>query len=163
MSTLVHQRVRDARANNNPTVICRVASGWVVLADGQFLRGYCLLLSDPVVANINALSAQQRATFLTNMVTVGDALLKVTDACRINYEILGNRDPALHAHIIPRYDDEPDNIRNGPVWQYSQAERANAPFSLDRDRLLMESIRRALEDKRATVNESYNRHLNNAH
>ncbi len=49
MSTLVHQRVEMARAGTNPTVICRVPSGWMVLADEQFLRGYSLLLPDPLV------------------------------------------------------------------------------------------------------------------
>lgn len=37
---------------------------------------------------------------------IGDALLDVTKAHRINYEILGNSEPELHAHIFPRYEDE---------------------------------------------------------
>ena len=43
------------------------------------------------------------------MATIGDALLEVTGAFRINYEILGNLEPALHAHIIPRYLNEPED------------------------------------------------------
>ena len=102
MSTMIHQRVELARAGANPTVVCRVPSGWVVLADQQYLRGYCILNADPVVASLNELPPAQRAVFLADMATVGDALLEVTGAYRINYAILGNTDPALHAHIVPR-------------------------------------------------------------
>jgi hypothetical protein len=32
------------------------------------------------------------------MTILGDALLEVTGAYRFNYEILGNLEPAMHAH-----------------------------------------------------------------
>lgn len=47
MPTLIHRRVAAAQDGKNPTVICRVPSGWAVLSDTQFLRGYALLLPDP--------------------------------------------------------------------------------------------------------------------
>src|SRR5512147_2071198 len=103
MTTLIHRRVEAARAGNNPTVICRVPSGWAVLADRQVTPGYSILLSDPVVLDLNALDMQGRVTFLRDMSIVGDALLEVTGADLINYEILGNAERALHAHIVPRY------------------------------------------------------------
>lgn len=108
MSTLVHQRVEMARAGTNPTVICRVSSGWIVLGDTQILPGYSLLLPDPVVPDLNALEEPQRIEFLREMAILGDALLDVTGAYRINYEILGNLDQALHAHVTPRYASEPE-------------------------------------------------------
>lgn len=37
---------------------------------------------------------------------------------RINVEILGNRDPVLHAHIWPRYEWEPPELVGLPVWLY---------------------------------------------
>jgi diadenosine tetraphosphate (Ap4A) HIT family hydrolase len=52
------------------------------------------------------------------MALLGDALLEVTGATRINYEILGNLEPALHAHLFPRYDSEAEAFRSGPVWLY---------------------------------------------
>jgi diadenosine tetraphosphate (Ap4A) HIT family hydrolase len=52
------------------------------------------------------------------MVHVGDALLHVTEAYRINYEILGNSEPELHAHIVPRYLSESDELRPRPPWAY---------------------------------------------
>lgn len=49
------------------------------------------------------------------MALIGNALLELTDSYRINYEILGNSDPALQAHIFPRYMSEPDRFRQHPV------------------------------------------------
>lgn len=145
METLIHQRVAAAQAGTNPTVICRVASGWIVLGDVQFLRGYCLLLPDPVVPDLNCLDRSQRQQFLDDMTILGDALLDVTDAYRINYAILGNTDPALHAHVFPRYLTEPDEFRQMPVWNYDKAVRNSIEFNLQRDRELMQQIASAVQ------------------
>src|SRR5215468_9255629 len=116
--TLIHRRVADARNGTNPTVISRVRSGWVVAGDTQVVFGYCLLLPDPVVPELNSLSSDDRASFLLDMTALGDVLLEVTHARRINYEILGNSEPALHAHLFPRYESEPPELRSGPIWLY---------------------------------------------
>ena len=133
MITLIHQRVEGARAGANPTVICRMPSGWAVLGDSQFLRGYSLLLADPVVADLNALDDERRRLFLRDMTVLGDALLETTDAYRINYEILGNAAPALHAHVFPRYRTEPEELRRVPAWFYDRALRESIPFDASRD------------------------------
>ena len=149
MTTLIHQRVEEARQGKNPYVICRMPSGWVVLADTQILPGYCILLRDPVVADLNALTLEQRASFLRDMSIVGDALLEVTGAGLINYEILGNTDRALHAHIIPRYASEPEETRRRPIW-FSDWE--NAPrFDAERDTKLMKDIAQAIQNKLKTL------------
>jgi diadenosine tetraphosphate (Ap4A) HIT family hydrolase len=126
--TLIQRRVKEARRGDNPTVICRVASGWVVLGDVQFLRGYSLLLPDPVVFDLNALNEQQRTTYLYEMSVVGDALLEVTSAYRINYDILCNTEQALHAHVCPRYLSEADELRAGPPWRYHLNQVNQIPF-----------------------------------
>jgi diadenosine tetraphosphate (Ap4A) HIT family hydrolase len=149
--TLVHKRVEQARAGTNPYVVCRVKSGWVVLGDYQFLRGYSLLLPDPVVGDLNALSADARSQFLLDMVAVGDALLHVTGAYRINYCILGNLDPALHAHLHPRYMSEPEEKRKGPIWRYGSAFERTNPFDEERDRPLMGAMKAYLESKGVSV------------
>lgn len=140
MQTLIHRRVKAAREGKNPTVICKVSSGWLVLGDRQFIPGYTLILPDPVVGDLNELQGRARTQFLDDMALVGDALLELTDSYRINYEILGNYDPALHAHIFPRYMSEPELSRQRPVWMYSKKELDSLPFNLERDRELMEQI-----------------------
>jgi diadenosine tetraphosphate (Ap4A) HIT family hydrolase len=123
MPTLIHDRVALARAGDNPYVIARLKSGWLVIGDVQPLPGYCLLLADPVVASLNDLSEPARAQYLLDTARIGDALLQVTGAYRINYETLGNSEPALHTHITPRYLEEPDEKRRAPVmWGYKWQE-----------------------------------------
>lgn len=145
MTTLIHQRVEEARAGRNPTVICKMSSGWLVLGDMQFHRGYCILLADPVVGSLNDLNREQRAAYLCDMALAGDALLEVTGAYRINYAILCNSAPALHAHIVPRYADEPEAQRRMPPWGYPPEEMAGHEFDAARDRELMQRIRQALD------------------
>jgi len=144
VTTLIHERVQMCRHGTNPKTICRVNSGWVVIGDVQFLSGYCLLLPDPVVADLNTLDVEARALYLREASIVGDALLASTDAYRINYEILGNTEAALHTHIFPRYLSEPQERRKQPVWFYDWN---NAPkFDPDRDGPLMHKVRRFLDN-----------------
>ncbi len=116
--TAIHRQVAAARAGKEPRVAARMFSGWVLLGERQFVRGYALLLPDPVVPSLNSLATQERAQFLSDMARLGDALLKVTGAARINYAILGNAEPALHAHVIPRYANEPESLRSTHPWAY---------------------------------------------
>lgn len=61
---LISDRVLLARNGANDTVICRMASGWAVMGDVQFLPGYCLLLPDPVVPSLNDLDTDARIAYL---------------------------------------------------------------------------------------------------
>lgn len=142
MPTLIHRRVQEAREGVNPFVLARMPSGWAVIGEIQVLRGYCLLLPDPVVPHLNALQGSARAQFLADMSRLGDALLGVTGAVRMNYEMLGNLEPALHAHVFPRYNDEPEALRTKPVWSYDWS---LAPkFDAARDKALFNKISAAL-------------------
>ena len=133
----VTKQVEAARAGVEPALICQVPSGWVVLCTMQYLRGYCILLPDPVVPSLNDLTQQQRASYLYDMSIVGDALLEVTGALRINYAIMGNSDQVLHSHIVPRYLTEPDEFRLNVPWSYPKEVMDNTLFDHDRDRELM--------------------------
>ena len=143
MTTLIHKRVRQCRAGDYPKMICRLSSGWVVLGDVQFLRGYSLLLPDPVVPHLNAMDDEARRVFLYEMSVVGDVILEITGAVRINYEMLGNVEPALHAHVFPRFEDEPEELKLKPVWFYDW-ESAPA-FDASRDSEIMQAIAAGLE------------------
>ena len=143
----VSKQVEAARAGLEPALICQVPSGWVVLCTMQYLRGYCILLSDPVVPSLNDLTRQQRATYLHDMSVVGDALLAATDAYRINYAIMGNSDPVLHSHIVPRYLIEPDEFRLNTPWSYPQEIMNSMSFDSDRDRDLMMKINDAIRKR----------------
>ena len=133
--TAIHRKVAACRADTNPQLVARMASGWAVLGDNQFFPGYCMLLPGPVVPHLNAMDEMTRAQFLADMARLGDAVLAVTGAVRINYAMLGNLEPALHAHVFPRRDDEPDALRTATPWaaplgdpQYAFDEKRDAPM-----------------------------------
>lgn len=143
-SNRVEDDVAAARESRNRAVLGRARSGWFVMADLQILPGKCLLLPDPVVRSINGLTADARTRFLSDMIGLGDALLRVTDADRVNYEILGNSDPVLHAHVTPRYAWEAEERRRWPVWFYDLS--AAPHFDPDKHGALQGRITRALTE-----------------
>jgi len=142
MTTIIHKRVQLCRDGEFEKCIAKMPSGWAVMGDVQFLPGYCLLLPDPVVPDLNAMDITQRQAFLTDMARLGDAVLSVTEAVRINYEMLGNLEPALHAHVFPRFNDEKAELKTAPVWFYDWK---NAPqFNMASHQVLMNKIKNAL-------------------
>jgi len=149
MSTAIHRMVAAANAGDNPHVIARLRSGWAVLAERQVVRGYALLLPDPVVPHLNALRPEARLEFLEDMATIGETILDVTAAARINYEILGNLEPALHAHVLPRHVDEPETLRHRPIWFFDWD--AAPVFDAAKDGDLAAAIRTGLEFRGRTV------------
>jgi diadenosine tetraphosphate (Ap4A) HIT family hydrolase len=147
MTIPIPERIANARAGTNPAVICRVPSGWAVLCDVQFLRGYTILLADPPVASINNLDRTQRAEYLCDMALIGDALLEATGAYRINYGILGNSDPFLHAHIIPRFLSEPEQFRSGLPWSYPLELVNSVLFDPEKHKDLQQQIAAAIQKR----------------
>ncbi|NJD32895.1 MAG: hypothetical protein FIB04_13540 [Gammaproteobacteria bacterium] len=142
MSTAIHRRVAACRAGAEPTCIARLPSGWAVMGDPQVLPGYCLLLPDPVVPHLNAMAAAGQAEFLADMAHLGQAVLELTGALRINYAMFGNVEPALHAHVFPRFADEPAEFRAAHPWTYDWS-KARA-FDLARDGALLDALRARL-------------------
>jgi diadenosine tetraphosphate (Ap4A) HIT family hydrolase len=124
MANLIEQRVAAAQRGENPHAITRMASGWCVIGDKQFLPGYCVLLSDPVVFSLNDLSEAARAQYSIDMARIGDALIAIQGAHRINYLTFCNQEPSLHTHIIPRFMSEPEEKRRENAMQVYDREAA---------------------------------------
>ena len=80
--TAIHRRVTALRRGEDPTLIARLSSGWAVFGESQFLRGYSLLLPDPVVPHLNDFPdmieghSAMRAQFLLDLTRLGDIALK---------------------------------------------------------------------------------------
>ncbi len=134
MSDFRLDRVGSAERGENPMVMAKLESGFAVIGDTQFLPGYCVLLASPRVSTLNELPADRRRQFLYEMSLLGEA---VEQACasdgllRVNYEILGNTDTFLHAHIFPRYIWEPPERRSHPVWLYPADRWTDAAYQYD--------------------------------
>lgn len=121
-------RIGSASAGTNPAVLAKMPQSFAVIGDTQFLPGYCVLLvDDPRIDRLTDLPKRQRLEFLDSMDTLGQAVetaCRATDSGfrRMNYEILGNTDAYLHAHLFPRYEwEQPEHIGK-PVWLYKPEE-----------------------------------------
>lgn len=146
MSGPISNRADRLRRGEDPQLIARMPSGWAILANQQPgpITGCCMLIPDPVVAHVNDLDPAARAAFMTDLVTLGDAVLAATGAERINYLILCNQVPELHGHVIPRFaTEDPARRRLGPfeAYDFPNARKADA---LGEDAALLTRLRQSL-------------------
>ena len=121
MDTWKQDRIGSAERGENPTVIARMPSGFAVMGDLQLLPGYCVLLATPQVTHLSDMSFEQRRQYLFDMSLLGEAIeivCRPNGLRRMNYEILGNGDTYIHAHVFPRYDWETPERIAFPVWLY---------------------------------------------
>ena len=136
-------RILSAINGTNPMLIKELKGGYAVFGDVQFLPGYCVLLPKKEVNSLNVLTLEEREQFLSDMSVLGDAIIQSCTPIRVNYDILGNTDNFLHAHVFPRYEWESEERKKMPVWLYDSSnwhnkETAYSPIKHDeiRNRIL---------------------------
>lgn len=126
-----------AEQGRHPLILSRMESGYAVMADTQFLLGYCILLASPRVDHLTDLPMSQRTRFLRDMTLIGEAIEEVCGSeglRRINYEILGNTDTYLHAHVIPRYHHEPTGQISMPAFTYPKDRWTDSQYQYDQEK-----------------------------
>lgn len=156
-------RVALCRAGAEPTCFARLGSGWAVLTDRQPepIHGCCMLLPDfadpafavnakgvhPARGVLNDLHPAARAAFCSDLARVGDAVLEATGCAHVNYLVLCNAVPALHGHVVPRYESEdPARRRLDPFAAYDfPGSRPPDGIGNPRDASLVARLRAALE------------------
>jgi len=114
-------RILSAKNGTNPMLIKELKGGYAVFGDVQFLPGYCVLLPKKEVNSLNNLPLEEREQFLSDMSILGDAIIHSCNPIRVNYDILGNTDKYLHAHVFPRFKWEKEERRRMPVWLYDSS------------------------------------------
>jgi diadenosine tetraphosphate (Ap4A) HIT family hydrolase len=119
---------------NDSTFLVKMKSGYACLGDRQFLKGYCVLFSEPSVDQLNDLNIESRKDFMLDMSIIGDAITQVCSPVRINYGILGNSYPRLHAHIFPRYLSEPPELKKRNVWVYPERYWTDLSYKYDEEK-----------------------------
>jgi diadenosine tetraphosphate (Ap4A) HIT family hydrolase len=80
----------------------------------QGVMGYCVLMCKTHVREPYELSPADRARYFEDMMRAAQALEKVFNPVKMNFEILGNAAPHLHCHIKPRYYGDPAG--GTPIW-----------------------------------------------
>jgi diadenosine tetraphosphate (Ap4A) HIT family hydrolase len=135
---------------DNPYLIAELETGYAVLADNQYYRGYTIFLAKQCVPELHDLPPDVRARFLTEMAQVAEAVFRAFEPRKLNYELLGNSVSHLHWHLVPRYADDPNP--QWPIWSNKAFVDAPRRTEIDPEELasLRERVRRALTDVRSS-------------
>ncbi len=129
------------KAGAFPDFIAELKSCYVILGDQQFYRGYCVLFAKLHATELYLMTADAARLLCDEMRLVAEAMAGVVKPWKMNYECLGNLEPHVHWHLLPRY--ETDEMRHGPVWLRPESER-KVPLEEDDRRALIDSIRHQL-------------------
>ena len=101
----VCDRIGLIERKENKYFVKELKTGYVVLNDFQYFYGHTLFLSKVHANELHLL--KDRNLFLNEMGVVAEAVFKAFKPKKMNYELLGNMDPHLHWHLIPRYGNDP--------------------------------------------------------
>lgn len=118
-------RIEDIQTGKNPFFVKELETGYVVLADDQFYWGYALFLCKLHAHEIHELEPAFAAAFLKEMSQVAHAVHLAFNPDKLNYELLGNLNPHLHWHIIPRRSSDPKPETG--IWAVPKEERSYQP------------------------------------
>lgn len=116
---LICERIEMIKAGTNPYFVKELETGYVVIGDSQYFKGYTLFLAKEHVTELHHLAADTKLKFLKEMSLVQEAVSKAFLAEKMNVELLGNGDAHLHWHIFPRRagDMRGHGLNDrGPVW-----------------------------------------------
>lgn len=139
---LICSRIESIKKQENPYFVKELETGYVVLGDFQFYKGYTLFLSKVHVNELHELDEELRVKFLEEMALVAEAVYKSFQPLKLNYELLGNGDSHLHWHIFPRHKDDPNP--KSPIWvidktvRYAEAAR---PTEEELEKLKLELLK----------------------
>jgi diadenosine tetraphosphate (Ap4A) HIT family hydrolase len=133
--------IENLRAGKAPNLIAELDSSFVVLRDdAQFYRGYCILLAKRHVRELFDLPREEARALFDEVRSVAEAINNIVKPLKLNYECLGNLEPHVHWHVIPRFESEEESLRVGPVWVRPESERMKKLEEHD-ERALIASLR----------------------
>ena len=111
---LVCKRINLIKKGKNPYFVKELKTGYVVLGDYQYYKGYSLLLCKKHTSELHKLTSKFRIKFLEEMCLLAEAVYKGFRPEKLNYELLGNAYAHLHWHIFPRHKNDKD--KNSVTW-----------------------------------------------
>ena len=116
---LICERIELIKQGKNPHVVKELETGYVVIGDGQYFKGYTLFLAKEHVTELHQMEYETKIKFLEEMSIVQEAVAKAFQAEKMNIELLGNGDAHVHWHLFPRKAGDMHGYGHngrGPVW-----------------------------------------------
>jgi diadenosine tetraphosphate (Ap4A) HIT family hydrolase len=94
------------------------------VSDRRF-PGRCVVSLRHHATELFDLAPELRRAFAEDVSAAAAAIHRAVGAHKMNYEILGNADPHVHCHLIPRQLNEPEP--KAPAWLHPAPQRELAP------------------------------------
>lgn len=116
---LICERIELIKQGKNPHFVKELETGYVVIGDGQYFKGYTLFLAKEHVTELHQMEYETKIKFLEEMSIVQEAVAKAFQAEKMNIELLGNGDAHVHWHLFPRKAGDMHGYGHngrGPVW-----------------------------------------------
>ena len=116
---LICERIELIKQGKNPHFVKELETGYVVIGDGQYSKGYTLFLAKEHVTELHQMEYETKIKFLEEMSIVQEAVAKAFQAEKMNIELLGNGDAHVHWHLFPRKAGDMHGYGHngrGPVW-----------------------------------------------
>ena len=116
---LICDRIELIKQGKNPHFVKELETGYVVIGDGQYFKGYTLFLAKEHVTELHQMEYATKIKFLEEMSIVQEAVEKALQAEKMNIELLGNGDAHVHWHLFPRKAGDMQGYGHngrGPVW-----------------------------------------------
>ena len=116
---LICERIELIKQGKNPHFVKELETGYVVIGDGQYFKGYTLFLAKEHVTELHQMEYETKIKFLEEMSIVQEAVAKAFQAEKMNIELLGNGDAHVHWHLFPRKTGDMQGYGHngrGPVW-----------------------------------------------
>ena len=107
--------IEAIKGNKLDGFVIELVTGYVMLS--RFLwagMGYTVFICKEHLPELHMLQEDFKMKFLSEMAFVAEAAFNVFKPEKLNYELLGNSEPHMHWHIVPRVSG--DTPERGPIW-----------------------------------------------
>jgi diadenosine tetraphosphate (Ap4A) HIT family hydrolase len=108
------RRINEIKSGISTHFVKEMKTGYVVLGDFQYFKGYCMFLSKEHVSELHEMEEDFYREFMKEYRILCKAVFQAFQPRKLNYECLGNVCPHVHFHVIPRYEDDP--ISKNAIW-----------------------------------------------
>lgn len=136
---LICERIELIKQGKNPHFVKELETGYVVIGDGQYFKGYTLFLAKEHVTELHQMEYETKIKFLEEMSIVQEAVAKAFQAKKMNIELLGNGDAHVHWHLFPRKTGDMKGYGHngrGPVWWVPWEEMSSEEYQPKENDLL---------------------------